>query len=207
MDTRTKQRSIEIAKPNICHQPNRLVKPTPTSSACGCPPCFALRRGLPRALGVLSFCSPKGSALSNVVIHIPQTDAELEACFGAFAVLRPHLTVAQFLPQVRRQELQGYKIAAIKDAEQVVSAAGFRFCEFLAWGRVLYIDDLTTLPSARGKGYAGTLLDWLTEQAAQEGCDAVHLDTGYTRHAAHRLYLSKGFEMTSHHMAKLIAKG
>jgi hypothetical protein len=28
-----------------------LVKPTPTSSACGCPPCLALRRGLPRALG------------------------------------------------------------------------------------------------------------------------------------------------------------
>ena len=158
-------------------------------------------------LGGLSFCSHKGSALRNVVIHIPQTDAELEACFGAFAVLRPHLTVTQFLPQVRRQELQGYKIAAIKDAEQVVSAAGFRFCEFLAWGRVLYIDDLTTIPSARGKGYAGALLDWLTEQAAQQGCDAVHLDTGYTRHAAHRLYLSKGFEMTSHHMAKLIAKG
>lgn len=34
------------------HQPNSAVKPTPTSSACGCPPCFALRRGLPRALGV-----------------------------------------------------------------------------------------------------------------------------------------------------------
>ena len=33
------------------HQPNSAVKPTPTSSACGCPPCFALRRGLPRALG------------------------------------------------------------------------------------------------------------------------------------------------------------
>ena len=35
------------------HQPNSAVKPTPTSSACGCPPCFALRRGLPRALGLL----------------------------------------------------------------------------------------------------------------------------------------------------------
>ena len=35
-------------------QPNWLVKPTPTSSACGCPPCFALRRGLPRALDVMA---------------------------------------------------------------------------------------------------------------------------------------------------------
>ncbi len=36
--------------PSICYQPNQLVKPTPTSSAFGCPPQFVLRRGLPRAL-------------------------------------------------------------------------------------------------------------------------------------------------------------
>ena len=36
--------------PSICYQPNQLVKPTPTSSAFGCPPHFVLRRGLPRAL-------------------------------------------------------------------------------------------------------------------------------------------------------------
>ena len=35
------------------HPPNSAVKPTPTSSACGCPPCCALRRGLPRALVVM----------------------------------------------------------------------------------------------------------------------------------------------------------
>lgn len=36
---------------NLWPAPNWLVKPTPTSSACGYPPCYALRRGLPRALG------------------------------------------------------------------------------------------------------------------------------------------------------------
>lgn len=40
------------------HQPNSAVKPTPTSSACGCPPCFALRRGLPRALAFGAFTCP-----------------------------------------------------------------------------------------------------------------------------------------------------
>ena len=33
-------------------RPNCLVKPTPTSSACGFPACFALRCGLPLALGL-----------------------------------------------------------------------------------------------------------------------------------------------------------
>lgn len=145
--------------------------------------------------------------MSNVIVHLPQTDAELQACFEVFAALRPHLNEATFINQIRKQELQGYKIACVKEGQQVVSAAGFRINDFLAWGHVLYIDDLTTLPDSRGKGYAGALLDWLSEFAGQQGCDAVHLDTGYARHAAHRVYLNKGFEMTSHHMAKRIKNG
>jgi GNAT superfamily N-acetyltransferase len=66
---------------------------------------------------------------------------------------------------------------------------------------VVYIDDLTTLPEARGKGFARALLDWLIAHTKDSGCDAVHLDTGYGRHAAHRLYLSRGFELNCHHMA------
>lgn len=135
-------------------------------------------------------------------IQLPKTDPEIEGCYEVFAILRPHLAADQFLSQVRRQQSQGYQLAAVKEAGRVVSAAGFRLCEFLAWGRILYVDDLTTLAEHRGKGHAGALLDWLSEYAVQQGCEAVHLDTGYTRHAAHRVYLSKGFEMTSHHMTK-----
>lgn len=40
----------EVQQPAFAPQPKCLVKPTPTSSACGCPPYFVLRRGLPRAL-------------------------------------------------------------------------------------------------------------------------------------------------------------
>ena len=41
------------AKFSLGYRPNCLVKPTPTSSACWYPPCFALRCGLPRALAPL----------------------------------------------------------------------------------------------------------------------------------------------------------
>jgi hypothetical protein len=47
-------------QPFTCHQPNCLVKPTPTSSACGYPPCFALRRGLPRALATKAVMYQEG---------------------------------------------------------------------------------------------------------------------------------------------------
>lgn len=138
-------------------------------------------------------------------IFLARTDSQIESCFEAFSVLRPHLKRDQFLAQVRRQEAQGYQLLALEDDEFVKSAAGFRLAEFLAWGRVLYIDDLTTLPDARGRGFAGMLLDWISAHAEQHGCGAVHLDTGYTRHAAHRVYLSKGFELSCHHLAKPIA--
>lgn len=139
-------------------------------------------------------------------IFLATEDAEIESCFDALLVLRPHLKRDEFLSQVRRQEEQGYSILALSNGERIASAAGFRIADFLAWGRVLYIDDLTTLPEARKQGFAGLLLDWLIKHARERECNAVHLDTGYARHAAHRVYLNKGFELTSHHMSLCISK-
>ena len=134
-------------------------------------------------------------------IYLPESDQEIADCFEVFSVLRPHLLAATFVAQVRRQQAQGYQLMAQRDGSSVVSATGFRLAEFLAWGKVLYVDDLITLPSARGKGYAGQLLDWLIAHAKSQGCDALHLDSGYMRHNAHRLYLNKGLQLACHHMS------
>jgi len=136
----------------------------------------------------------------SMIFH-PTSQADLLLCFPAFQSLRPHLDAAGFVQQVSRQAAQGYRIIAIRLDGQVLSAAGYRIAEFLAWGKVLYIDDLTTLESARGQGHGSALLDWLIAHAREQGCNAVHLDSGYQRHAAHRLYLHKGFVLSSHHLA------
>lgn len=134
-------------------------------------------------------------------IFIATTNAEIEACFAAFKELRPHLLQEEFLPQVRRQELQGYKILALRNQGIIKSAAGFRLAEFFAWGKILYIDDLTTMASARSNGFADQLMDWLIDHAREQECKGVHLDTGYARHNAHRLYLRKKLLLSSHHMS------
>ncbi|HEX5057077.1 MAG TPA: GNAT family N-acetyltransferase [Gammaproteobacteria bacterium] len=105
-----------------------------------------------------------------------------------------------------RQQVQSYQVLALRHEGIVKSAAGFRFAEFLAWGKVIYIDDLTALAEARSKGYAESLLDWLIKHAKSQGCQGIHLDTGYMRHAAHRLYLRKGLQFSSHHLALEIKK-
>ncbi|MFC3114057.1 GNAT family N-acetyltransferase [Cellvibrio fontiphilus] len=137
----------------------------------------------------------------NFAILIANTDQEINSCFSVFKELRPTLNYQEFLPQVRRQESQSYQIIAIRQHGEIKSVAGFRFCEFFAWGKVLYIDDLATLSSDRGHGYASSLLAWLIEYAKTEGCKGVHLDSGYARHAAHRLYLQKGFRLSGHHLS------
>lgn len=142
--------------------------------------------------------------MNTHIIH-PDTDQDILDCFPAMSVLRPHMAFDQFVPQVRRQQQQGYQlvaqVAGANESKRVVSVAGFRVCEFLAWGKVLYVDDLITLPDHRGHGYAGQLLDWLIEQARSQGCQALHLDSGYTRQDAHRLYLNKGLQLACHHFS------
>jgi len=137
----------------------------------------------------------------NAELRLVTSDADIEDCFEAFSTLRPHLKRADFLSLVKLQQGQSYQILAVAVEGKFPSAAGFRIQNFLAWGTVLYIDDLITVPQARGRGYASQLLGWLIEHAKVQRCHGVHLDTGYGRHEAHKLYLKLGFKLKSHHMA------
>jgi GNAT superfamily N-acetyltransferase len=131
-----------------------------------------------------------------------QTEAEIRACFPAMHELRPHLTEDAFVAQVKRQmENHGYALMAASEAGRVVAVAGYRVAEHLAWGRVLYVDDLVTPAASRKSGFGGALLDWLIARARQLGCAQFHLDSGVVRHDAHRLYLSRKLTITSHHFA------
>lgn len=134
-------------------------------------------------------------------IFLADTDTEIQARFPVFSELRPHLKQEQFLAQIRRQQAQSYQILAVRQQGTVKSVAGFRFAEFLAWGKILYVDDLATLSGETSQGFAGALLDRLIEHAQAHGCQGVHLDSGYQRHHAHRFYLNKGFQLSSHHFS------
>lgn len=143
--------------------------------------------------------------MQNNIIRI-ETAEQIERCFEAFKALRLHVEKSSFVKQVIRQQEQGYRIVAIDSNGIIPSAAGYRFAEFLAWGKVLYIDDLTTLPDHRGNGYAGQLMDFLIAEARERDCDQLHLDTGYVRHDAHKLYLKKGLKFVSHHASLILEK-
>ena len=131
---------------------------------------------------------------------------EIAQSFDVFLELRPHLTNKEvFVAQVMQQQKEGYEIIAAYEQEEVVACIGFRFLTTLAWGKILYIDDLITKEKTRGKGYGKILLDHVIQIAREHLCQEVHLDTGYARHAAHKVYLKQGFDFKCHHLALKLA--
>ena len=131
-----------------------------------------------------------------------KTHDEIAQSFDAFLELRPHLRSKEvFVTQVMEQYKEGYEIIAAYEQDEVVACIGFRFLTTLARGKILYIDDLITKEKTRGKGYGKILLDHVMQIASEHLCKEVHLDTGYARHAAHKVYLKQGFEFNCHHLA------
>jgi len=132
-------------------------------------------------------------------IRIAVSDRDIESCFAVLSVLRPHIQREIFVDQVRRLGGDGYKLVMLTDQGQVKVVAGFRICESLAWGRYLYVDDLVCAEGERSKGYGGMMFDWLVNHAREQGCDQMHLESGVQRFGAHKFYLVKGMNISSHH--------
>lgn len=142
-----------------------------------------------------------------MTIILIENAIEIERCYPAFCELRPNLKdVQSFVDQIIEQQKEGYKIFAIKEGEEVVSCIGLRIATFLAWGKILYIDDLITKSSARNQGYGNLLMTYVINFAREQNCMQIHLDTGYTRHAAHKVYINNGFEFNCHHLTLNLQK-
>jgi len=144
--------------------------------------------------------------MTSRTIRIADDEAAMRARWPVLRELRPHLSgPEELVTRCRRQAEEGYRLAYVTDGDEVVAAAGFRFLHTLAWGRVLYIDDLVAAERVHGTGLGALLLDYLYGVAREAGCDAVHLDTGFQRTPAHRTYLRNGFVHSSFHMARQVA--
>lgn len=134
-------------------------------------------------------------------LYFAKTDTEIRECFSLMKVLRSHLESEDYLPAVKKQMQDGYKMVYLQAEGEIVSLAGYRISHSLAWGKHLYIDDFVSLETKRSLGYGKSLLAEVIELAKQEGCKQLHLDSGVQRFEAHRFYLREGFKIYSHHFS------
>ena len=139
-----------------------------------------------------------------------ETEEGLRALYPVVRELRTHLEdEGGFVAAVGRMREAGYRIAAAyrdegegDPAGDPVGAAGFRVHEMLAYGKILYVDDLATAEDARSGGVGRALIGWLEEEARSRGCTGVHLDSGVQRARAHRFYFREGMAIYNFHFAK-----
>ncbi|MGH6989935.1 MAG: GNAT family N-acetyltransferase [Stellaceae bacterium] len=137
-------------------------------------------------------------------IVVAETDAEIRASFPVMRELRPRFTdVEIYLAAVRRQMALGYRLTVrLLAGDEAVACAGWRFSEMLAYGRLLYVDDLVTAERHRSEGHGAALMRWLEARAQVEGCAVLSLDSGTHRAGAHRFYFREGLAISSFHFVK-----
>ena len=135
----------------------------------------------------------------STTIKLIGSDAEIARCYAVMVQLRPHLTLADFVAQVKLQMRSGYQLVAALGGDTVVAVAGYRVTRSLSWGKFLYVDDLVTDAARRSQGIGKRLLDWLRAEAKRQGCQEFHLDSGTQRKDAHRFYEREGMQLLAYH--------
>ena len=139
-------------------------------------------------------------------IHIATSDTDILACYPVVKTLRPDISRDTFVSKIKQLQNNGYQLVYLAKSGTPVAIAGFRLGESLAWKRYLYVEDLVTLSDKRSQGYGATLMRWLEDYAAGQGCTQLHLDSGVQRKDAHRFYEREGLQLRSYHYAKEPAK-
>jgi GNAT superfamily N-acetyltransferase len=130
--------------------------------------------------------------VSPLTIVELQTDCQIAAAYPLMSVLRPRIPADAFLPQVRAQQREGYRLVGGSVDGQWVVLAGYRLATTLARGPHLFIDDLVTAPHHQGKGYATALLRHLAALAKGRGLGRLWLDS---RDTARTFYEQVGFTL------------
>lgn len=118
--------------------------------------------------------------------------ADIVAAFPLMAELRARTRRDTFLAEVRRQQVEGYRLIGAFEADELVALAGIRRSHTLARGEHLFVGDLVTAETRRGEGFGAPLLRWLAARAAEQGLSRIHLDS---RATANGFYEHLGFEM------------
>ena len=131
------------------------------------------------------------------------SDEEIEATFPVMSQLRTHLDEGEYLATIRRMETaDSYRLSAVFEEERVRCVAGYRYMQLLAYGKIVYVDDLITDEAARSRDFGRRMLEWLAEEARSNGCERLHLTSGVQRHDAHRFYFREGMKISNYHFAK-----
>ncbi len=118
---------------------------------------------------------------------------EIKGCYGLMRQLRPHLSSErEFVERWRSLSGDGYRLLALFVRKDIKALAGFQRQESFVHGAFLYVNDLVTDASDRGRGYGTLLMERLKTEGRALGCRKLVLDSGLENALGHRFYYRQG---------------
>ncbi|SER38792.1 GNAT family N-acetyltransferase [Natrinema salaciae] len=123
------------------------------------------------------------------------TESEGQAAFPILVQLRDHLDRESYADLLEEMRAEGYRLFARYVDDDPVAVAGVKIATNFYLGRHAYVYDLVTDEAERSTGHGERLLEFVHEWAAENGCEAVELESGLWREDAHRFYTERmGYE-------------
>ncbi|MEV0189055.1 GNAT family N-acetyltransferase [Kitasatospora purpeofusca] len=129
----------------------------------------------------------------------PDGPALLRDVAPLLLALRPALGRDGFAAFAAEAQAQGLVFTAAYDGRGRCLAVAAHRVLATSRGRLFFVDDLVTAPSARSAGVGGRLFAVLRERAAAAGCVRIELDSGTANHGAHRFYHAHRMAVTALH--------
>lgn len=140
-------------------------------------------------------------------VKLVTTESQIQQCWEVAFLLRPKLNKNNWVSMITEMmQNEKYAIAGIMDNDKFIAFAGYRNMTSLHSGNIIYIDDLCTLESYRGRGLATILLEHLKAVALSNNKDAVILDTDFYNNTAQKLYLKSGLKLSALHLTYNLSK-
>lgn len=130
------------------------------------------------------------------------TSEEWTLAFPAFESLRPKMTVETFLANRQNCLDGGYQLLGLVVDAKVVCVAGITVRPHVENKMQLEIEDFSTHPVYKRKGYGRQVLEWIVVYAEENKCFRIKIDSGTSREEAHQFYKSIGFEQTGFRFEK-----
>ncbi len=127
----------------------------------------------------------------------------LERAEAVHRELRPHLP-QDYVATLRNVFTEGGRMCVATEGKIVLGVAVYRVYSDTFNGRKFYVDDLVTAESRRSQRIGHDLLRYLEEKARSMKCNALVLDSGTQRTAAHHFYFREGLVITAFNFKKAI---
>ena len=129
-----------------------------------------------------------------IIVRKLRADRDIAAAFPLMRQLRDRLREETFLAEVRRQQVEGYRLFGLFDSDHLCALAGVRRSHTLSRGEHLFVDDLVTAEDLRGRGHGSEILRWLGGYAREQGISRIYLDSRIT---AKGFYEKLGFRFNT----------